>query len=160
MEQGEKNWRVWSFGEDEKCQHVTLRAILLTCCQLRACTKGTTDGLYRKFEFQLIIKQEMKNTGYHTYTESPSENSDPYLLPRDKSGLWEGTTGLPQSSVTNSCTHLTTTWQWLWKHEVCRQALSTQAPIWASYNHYFTLRVLIPCQESAIEKKEPLCSGR
>lgn len=89
MEQGEKNWRVWSFGEDEKCQHVTLRAILLTCCQLRACTKGTTDGLYRKFEFQLIIKQEMKNTGYHTYTESPSENSDPYLLPRDKSGLWD-----------------------------------------------------------------------
>lgn len=89
MEQGEKNWRVWSFGEDEKCQHVTLRAILLTCCQLWACTKGTTDGLYRKFEFQLIIKQEMKNTGYHTYTESPSENSDPYLLPRDKSGLWD-----------------------------------------------------------------------
>lgn len=42
----------------------------------------------------------MKNTGYHTYTESQSENSDLYLLPRDKSGLWTGRDHWPS---TKSC---------------------------------------------------------
>lgn len=43
--------------------------------------------LYRKFTFWLVTKQEMKNKGNHTYTESHSENSDTYLVPRGKSGL-------------------------------------------------------------------------